>query len=278
VKNKLIIIRIKGGLGNQLFQYNLGEYLSSKLGYIVKYDIKTGYLNDAFNRNVCFNSIFNNDEALIYRGIFSNIFILRILKKITNLLNTSFFNYFYINENNNFNIEFLFHYLNITSNNLILEGYWQDINFIYDKFVEKLNLNQKEIFVNYNSNDLIIHYRSDHFSESFDFEYYNTAIKKMIFNFPNINNILIYSDSNKVTELLNYLKITYEIPIQADYNDYDPYLLLNTIAKSKYFIASNGTFSFWAMLLGKNRVIIAPPNLKINNLPINNNIYLYSNE
>ena len=278
MNNNIIIIRIKGGLGNQLFQYNLGEYLSSKFGYIVKYDVKTGYLNDTFNRNVCFHSIFNNDETLIYRGIYSNIYILRILKKITTLFNTSFLKYLYLDENINISTESLFEYLKKSSNNFILEGYWQDINLIYDKFIEKLNLNQKKSFIDYNSNDLIIHYRSDNFSDSFDFEYYNISINKMISNYPNINNIFIYSDSKKVIELLNYLKNIYSIPIQADYNDYDPYLLLNTISRSKYFIASNGTFSFWAMLLGNNRFIIAPPNLKTNNFPLNSNIYFYSNE
>jgi hypothetical protein len=43
----MIIIKLQGGLGNQLFQYALGKNLSSR-GRIVKYDIVSGFLNPKF--------------------------------------------------------------------------------------------------------------------------------------------------------------------------------------------------------------------------------------
>lgn len=275
---KLVILRIKGGLGNQLFQYNLGEYLNQELGYNIKYDIKTGYLNDAFNRSVCFHSIFKDNNKLIYKGVYNNIHTLRILKLISIHFKTNLFNYFYLDEDNNINKQTLFSYLKISQNKIILEGYWQDLDLIYNKFLEKLNNSLTEAFFSFTTNDLIVHYRSDNFSDSLSFEYFYLSINNMINRYPNINNIYIYSDSNKVTNLLNYLKDRISINIHIDYNDYDPFLLLYTISKSKFFIGSNGTFSLWAMLLGTNRVIFTPPTLSSITSSLNGNIYLNSNE
>lgn len=275
---KVVTLRIKGGLGNQLFQYNLGEYLNQKLGYTIKYDIKTGYLNDAFNRSVCFHSIFKNNDKLIYKGFFNNIYTLRILKLISIRFKINFLNYFYFDEDSNITKTTLFSYLINSKNNIILEGYWQDLDLIYSKFIEKLNNSLTEPFFSYTTNDLIVHYRSDNFSDSLSFEYFNLSINNMINKYPNINNIYIYSDSNKVINLLNYLKDRIPINIHIDYYDYDPFLLLSTISRSKYFIGSNGTFSLWAMLLGTNRVVLTPPIVSSKISSYNGNIYLTSNE
>ena len=278
MKNKLLIIRIKGGLGNQLFQFNLGEYIRTNYEIDIKYDIKTGYVNDAFNRSVCFESIFGNNKNLIYSGIFNKVSLLRFLKYYTFIFNKSFLNYLFLEEEKNISKEVLFNLINKSSNNIILEGYWQYLSLVNSKFIDKLNRSIIAPIINYSQNDLIVHYRSDNFSDSLNFEYFETSIIFMLNKYPNINNIIIYSDSKKVLNLLKYLKNKFDIKIEVDFNDYDPFFLMSTVSRSKYFIPSNGTFSLWSILLGENRFILLPPTLRSKDLSNFNNYFLTGSE
>jgi hypothetical protein len=276
--SKKIIIRIKGGLGNQLFQYCLGEFIYSRLKIIVNYDIKTGYLNDSFNRKNSFHSLYKQNNNLIYTGILNNIYLLRILKRLSIKFNIPIAKYIYLEEDKNIFIVDLIEYLNKTKNNIILEGYWQDISIVNSKFIAKLNTSLIDPIINYSKNDLIVHYRSDNFSDSLKFEYFESSINFMLHNFPNINIIIIYSDSKKVLNLLDYLKSRFNIKIEVDFNDYDPFLLMSTVSRSNYFIPSNGTFSLWSMLLGENRFILLPPNMRTKDLSNFKNFYLTGSE
>lgn len=276
--SKKIIIRIKGGLGNQLFQYCLGEFICSRLKIIVNYDIKTGYLNDSFNRKNSFHSLYKQNNNLIYTGILNNIYLLRILKRLSIKFNIPIAKYIYLEEDKNISIVDLIEYLNKTKNNIILEGYWQDISIVNSKFIAKLNTSLIDPIINYSKNDLIVHYRSDNFSDSLKYEYFESSINFMLHNFPNINIIIIYSDSKQVLNLLDYLKCRFNIKIEVDFNDYDPFLLLSTVSRSNYFIPSNGTFSLWSMLLGKNRFILLPPNMRTKDLSNFKNFYLTGSE
>lgn len=276
--SKKIIIRIKGGLGNQLFQYCLGEFIYSRLKIIVNYDIKTGYLNDSFNRKNSFHSLYKQNKNLIYTGMLNNIYVLRILKRLSIKFNIAIANYIYLEEDKNIYMVDLIEYLNKTKNNIILEGYWQDISIVNSKFIAKLNTSLIDPIINYSDNDLIVHYRSDKFSDSLKFEYFDTSISFMLNKYPNINNIIIYSDSNLVLNLFEYLKNKFNLKIKVDFNDYDPFLLMSTVSRSKYFIPSNGTFSLWSILLGDSRFILLPPSLRTNDLSNFNNFYLTGSE
>ena len=46
-----MILRLKGGLGNQLFQYAAMRALSLRLGLELKLDIDTGFANDPYHRS-----------------------------------------------------------------------------------------------------------------------------------------------------------------------------------------------------------------------------------
>ncbi len=276
--NKKIIIRIKGGLGNQLFQLNLGELISSELGIIVKYDIKTGYINDVFNREVCFFSIYKNNEHLVYKGFFNKLLYLRLLKIVSLRFKLRFFKWIYLDENRNVDTSDLFAVIKSSGSKIILEGYWQKIDFISDNFLKILNKNLKKPMIKYSVNDLVVHYRSDNFSDSFSYEYFDKAIKLMLTKYTNINQIIVYSDSVRVLKLIEYLNLRNLITLKHDYSDYDPFTLLSTLVTSKYFIPSNGTFSFWALLLGRERIILLPPALKLSSFYKFENLYIKSDK
>ena len=57
----MVIVKIWGGLGNQLFQYSFGKYLSVKLSTPVKYDIQTTNSLNSFTQRNFVLSAFNLD-------------------------------------------------------------------------------------------------------------------------------------------------------------------------------------------------------------------------
>ncbi len=84
----MIIVKIWGGLGNQLFQYSFGKYLAAILGAEVKYDIQvTNTLNSFTQRDLAI-SFFNVEMPLATQAevnqkkYFSNIYLARLERKI----------------------------------------------------------------------------------------------------------------------------------------------------------------------------------------------------
>lgn len=88
----MIIVKIWGGLGNQLFQYSFGKYLAARLNTAVKYDIQiTNKLNSFTQRDLAI-SFFNVEmEIATVREIskkkyFSNIQLARVERKMAQSL------------------------------------------------------------------------------------------------------------------------------------------------------------------------------------------------
>ena len=230
---KKIQIMTKGGLGNQLFQVSLAEYLYNKnmntnIKIILndswyyqqnkrKFNLKE-YYNYKFN--VCNNKIKFIDKVFSYR---SEKIVSYFLKK------------------------------NIILNNC-LDGYWQDIffaNFLNLKnFNEKLFLKNKLLPKKY----FIIHFRGDDFFYSkshhvINLDFYNRALKNFR-EYP----IIAIGDENHTLYMIKQLKnsnITY-----YEMSEFDAF---SSIINSSGGIASNSTFCWWgiylSLKLGKNKFI-----------------------
>ena len=57
----MIIVKIFGGLGNQLFQYYFGKYVASILNTTVKYDVRTNYSGKNYTSRSLGLSSFNTE-------------------------------------------------------------------------------------------------------------------------------------------------------------------------------------------------------------------------
>lgn len=126
----MIIVKIWGGLGNQLFQYSFGKYLAAMLNTEVKYDIQiTNTLNSFTQRDLAI-SFFNVEmEVAAAREInekkyFSNIQLARLERKLAQRL--PFLLKTHIVESNEPKPFGSIHF----RDNCYYEGYWQSYKYL----------------------------------------------------------------------------------------------------------------------------------------------------
>ena len=227
-KNK--IIKIKGGLGNQLFQIAFAEYLKNQFKLNIKLDIswfknqkKRSFLIDDFLIKPKFEIInYNNnfiDKVFSYR---SENLISTLLKK-KKLPKINLFN-----------------------------GYWQDL-FFAKYLKEKIVLNKKFFNEKKTEEYYIIHLRRGDFLDSkvhyiLPDEYYARNVKF----FDDKKIYLLSSDEN---EAIGFLKKT---NIKAEFLNTNEFDAFNLILNASGGIASNSTFCWWSIFLSKNRNWVFP--------------------
>lgn len=135
----MIIIKVQGGLGNQLLQYSIGHAIATLYNKEVAYDLsffegetkytKRPYLLDKFKVDVRKATTLEIEETRYPRGFFSKGYAL-----ITRILNKYFFKTYYIGYNKDFFA------LVSKKQSLYLEGFWQSYKY-YEKILEKLSCN-----------------------------------------------------------------------------------------------------------------------------------------
>ncbi|MEY2701667.1 MAG: hypothetical protein RLY43_300 [Bacteroidota bacterium] len=263
----MIITKLKGGLGNQLFQYAFGRYLAEKNNDTLKLDIiglqqnskdtLRFYLLDKFNITA---GIANRDEIQKIKnplGFFSKIF--RFLK-------TKIFRKFYIG----FEEKLL-----KLKGNIYLDGYFQselyfkEIESILKKeFTLKNSLSQiaqkiEEQIHNKGASVSIHIRRGDYITDSSaakahgtcDLNYYAQAISKISSSVTNPAFFIFSDDIEWVKENLKVENATYVS--NPNLTEYEELILMS---KCKHNIIANSTFSWWAawLNLNINKIVITP--------------------
>lgn len=278
------IVKIYGGLGNQLFQYNFGQFLKDKYEIDIFYDI-SWFSNIPKNNTKNFfelNKIF--DISIYNKNIpFQNYYI-RSLKKFPPNLRNYFKpkNYFF--EDENFH-NFIFNY-----EENFFYGYWQNIKYFeYKKNYEDIlkEYFNKNIIENdlYNlivkNNSVAVHFRGgDYFNKKNNKifgnictdEYYYSAIKYFFNTLENPYFFIFSNDMLYAKKFINnkFKNNTRFFFVEGNSNFED--LSLMTICKN--IIIANSTFSWWAAYLKNydNKKVIAPSKW-INSDKINNIIF-----
>ena len=281
----MIIVKIWGGLGNQLFQYAFGKYLSLKLNTELKFDLQTNYKSTNFtNRSVGLNNFNINfsqatkSEISKFKYFDTDLFF-RLERKLIQKL--PFLNRNYVvqdlklpqKKETNFR------------DNCYYEGYWQSYKYL--TLNETILLN--EISLKYSlksgiedsidtiesSQSISLHIRrGDYISIKDNLElfgicsinYYQEAIQYFTRQYSNPKFFIFSDDINWAKE--NFIGTQY-IYIEGNQPAQDMYLM----SKCKDNIIANSTFSWWGAWLNsnKNKIIIAPKhwyNGAINNLTI----------
>lgn len=272
----MIIVRLKGGMGNQMFQYALGRALAIKNNAPLGVDLASlldrtprpkshrftfyDYYLDVFNIKA--EIIPQSKVPFIYKtfkgklGLYFDYFRRKFLK----LPGTE---KGFIFDSTVFNLR----------PDTYLDGYWQspkyftgieDIirsDFTFKKeFPENIRILMKEIKEN---NSLCIHVRRGDFignpvHDILSKEYYNEGIDKMK-NSVKIGKIYIFSNDIKWCEE----NMKFEFPTMFVGEEYsgekaEGHLLL--MSSCKYFIIPNSTFSWWGAWLSnrEGKIVIAP--------------------
>ena len=269
----MLISKLKGGLGNQLFIYSFvyslsRRYLSDFCFDLDEYKFKIGRKLEldkfSFDLKEC-----NKNDLKKFKKISRFTFEEKIkLKFKINLFNKK------IIKEDNFNIRKLDNVYN-KNKNYYIDGYWQNIKFFLDnrnvlnnKFKITNNHLSEKYFKLQNkiikNNDIVcLHIRKGDYLKNqnlliykkINMEYYKNALEILRKDSPNIN-IYIFSDDyewvSKNFECKNSIMMnTYKL------NTIEEFTLMSQFNK---IIITNSTYSLWASILNNfnSKLIICP--------------------
>ena len=258
----MIIIKLKGGLGNQMFQYAFGRLLAAQNNAEVKFefsgdkkDTQREYKLDKFNTSVQFAG---PEEANKLRYPFG--FASRVVEKIkTGVLKR-------------YNIGYEPGLLG--RKNGYLEGYWQSYKYlepIKDILAKELALKEpvdqkhktilekmrdtNSVCVQVRRGDYVTDPKTSSEHLVFGLEYYDKAFELLK---TKVTDPVLFVFSDDIEWCRNNLKLDPPVffadPAIPDYEDFA------LAARCKHNIIANSSFGFWAAWLNDNpgKVVIAP--------------------
>lgn len=251
-----LILRLRGGLGNQMFQYASAKKISLENKENILIDDLTGFINDKEYKRKFQLDNFSIDYQKINKNIFFlSIYLLRIkiyyfLKK---KLKFKIINYYDDDDS--------LSDLNFKDNRYIfLNGLWQNYKYfesirkilIKEFSLKDLKINVDDYINNFDSsNHVAVHIRNYDKNKKFEnnlprsyyekaFDYFGKHLDNPVF--------LIFSDdilyANKITNNLKYKVVINE-------NKYPKKEILdfNLMLQFKNFIIANSTYSWWPAYL-----------------------------
>jgi len=273
----MIVIKVNGGLGNQMFQYAFGRAISLQLNTQLKLDVswfneipKTDTIRE-YELN-CFNIkplIASDDEIKKTKGPIG-LFPKRVssfLRKMNILFESS-----YVMEK-----EFYYNPAMLLSvDNSYFEGYWQSYRY-FDKYKEVI---KKDFLENYSlskdkqnilekvksCNTISLHIRrGDYVSNAnannyhgvSSLKYYYEAIKYIKDKIENPYFIIFSDDIDWVKK---NLKVESPLLFIENQNNDRPFDDIYLMSLCKHNIIANSSFSWWGAYLNmnSNKIVIAP--------------------
>ena len=279
----MIIVRINGGLGNQIFQYATARAISIKLNRKLLLDIAWYHdintLDDQSDPNATTIRDFLLDNFNIQSRIINKIHLNWIKRLEIRSKNSKFYkllldgplnNFSYTTiDRNNFSLESI-----QTHQHVYLTGYWQnnDIfeeykNLISDELILKypLSANNQDYLNSINAtNSVAIHVRrGDYISKpnsqkvhaSCSNNYYYDSIEYIQ---KKMNDLHYFIFSDDIAWVKNNL--TFNTNTTFIDNESPAYEHLYLMSQCKHQITANSTFSWWAAWLNTNpdKTIITP--------------------
>lgn len=274
----MIVVKLMGGLGNQMFQYAFAKNLAIKNNTVLKVDLS--FLLDRTPReNFIFREydlgIFNlnveqikKDELQQFLAPRRQSFFDRVLgkKKIdTQIIKEQFF---------------YFDATNIsTKENIYIEGYWQtekyfkeiestiknDFSFQYPLSELETTLNNQirstnSICVNFRRTDFVNLKNSADTHGVTEMDYYEHAIQLIA---EKVYEPHFYIFSDDIEWCKENIKLNYPMTfVDHQYKGIKFSSYLQLMKNCKHFIIPNSTFAWWAAWLAENenKVVIAPKN------------------
>ena len=272
----MIIIKVQGGLGNQLLQYSIGYVIAHEYGKEVAYDLsffeqdtkytKRPYLLDKFNLEV---RVATKEEIENVRYPYGKIS--RFCNLFVRALNKYFLKKYYIAYDKNF-------FTRVKNNDrLYLEGFWQSYQY-YKGSLKGLSqvitlkdvsgLTRAQQMLSFKEKTTVsIHIRRGDFlnanagTQVVPKEYYEHAVPLLEKNVTLPTYYIFSDDIEWVKETLGYLfKDTVYVsgPQGLHLTDWEEFALMK---ECTHAIISNSTFSWLATLLtNRNDKVVFYPN------------------
>lgn len=260
----MIIIRLHGGLGNQLFQLTAALHLQARNNMQINFYVDH-LKNYETPRKFMLKEIL--PKEVIWQFAKPNWFVQTILKYRINKVFPFFFKWSITHKN-------------ITSvkpcSFYVIDDYFQDISMFYDQinivtaYINSAANSNKKVLSIYNSNGqfqntVALHIRrGDYVNEKYSKilvtqpnEYYKNAIFKVG---RMVESILVFTN-DEINDIINIDKMPYTLSQTLNLNDVEEFLLMSKFTK---LIIANSTYSFWAAIAASKAIcttdIIAPKN------------------
>lgn len=265
----MVIVRIQGGLGNQLFQYAFGLYIAKKYDLVVKFDAQLNIdINGVTKRDLSINKcgfelpLASANEIKSITSMYSNSFWYRFKRKITQKIpfTDSFYRVQCFNP----------HIINfdLSKDNVYYDGYWQDSRIVEDVLailLDKIHLKKDNVDNQIHQDRIVsIHVRRG--------DYINVGKNIGIFSICKIEYFqkAISYLNNKIEDLHYYVfSDDIEWAKQNFTGDFFTFIEGNSavddllmMSNCKYNIISNSTFSTWAAYFNTypDKIVVYPQN------------------
>jgi hypothetical protein len=283
----MVVVRLKGGVGNQLFMYAAARRLSLHNNVPLKLDISSGFRHDYYQRDYRLNHFNIKAESASPYQSFHGSFG-RVRRQILRMISRcyKFEQRPYLDEEFG---EFDPRLLNLQVGGIIyLEGYWASERYFKD--IEGIIRDELQIVTRHDAenlalaekihstNSVCIHVRRlrglpsktdatlDPFNPALSVDYYKKGIEIIA---SKIANPVFYCFGDYPQWLVENIKVDYPLIVINHNKDEKDYEDLWLMSLCKHFIIANSTFSWWgAWLSNHNDKIVMVPDTNIyHNLP-----------
>jgi len=289
----MIITRLIGGMGNQLFQYAMGRSLALRKKTELKLD--KSWLERTFKTGT------PRDYRLHYFNVIENFATLEEIQKVKNRQGgivarvfsrmfrkeTPYYKQFIVNEHQDFVFDPNIYKIGA---DVYLQGYWN--NEKYFKDIEKIIRDEFEIKIPPDQknqqllekikgcNSVSIHIRrGDYAKDKRTNQHHGTCsldyyIKAAEIITGKISRPFFFAFSDDIPWVKKNLKLKYPISYIDNNDDEHSYEDLRLMSACKYNIIANSSFSWWGAWLNRNpdKIVIAPkkwlnnPNIDTSNV------------
>ena len=276
----MIVVKLFGGLGNQLFQYAFGKKKSLETNQKLYLETEYGFKNDPYHRIYNLAPFKIEDNLLKNDPISIDLENLKIDKKhwqgrIKNYLLTIKRIQWQLIIEKNLTYDSS---IQIKKNNVYIDGYWQSEKYFKDirnGILQDLQL--KNPLQNENASiskkmsevvSVALHIRRMHgikikeekhheIHGGLDFSYYQNALTIISKKHPKIT-IFVFSDD--IPWVKENFKSEFPVEFMSQNDDAHNYLDLILMSHCQHQIIANSTFSWWGAWLNQNpeKIVIAP--------------------
>jgi len=274
----MILLKLKGGLGNQLFQYACGRALSIRNNEELKLDI-TEYSNNNTTDVVRHYSLshFNIKATIVaVKEIEKMKYPHGFISKVARAFRTKVRREFYINFNPN---------IIKRKGNIYLDGFFQTEKYFIDKekeirrdltlksrlntkvkeLSEKITNAQRSVSLHVRRGDYVNHPVSNKYNGTCSVEYYRCALDIITKKVGAIPKIFIFSDD------IDWVRENMPFPYPTTYvsspeiKDYEE---LHLMSLCHHHIIANSSFSWWGAWLDprSDKIVVAPKRWTLKNV------------
>lgn len=274
----MIITKLTGGLGNQMFQYAVARSLSLYKNIPFKLDINDydttchnsdtlrKYALSIFNIDESFSTAEENDRLLGVNNIY-----LKMKCRIPNALRGYFLKQIFLESHYHYDSKIW-----QTGMDFYLIGYWQSEKYFFNEndqirrdftLKKQLSIKAKEWLRKINTTNAVsLHIRrGDYITNMHTNTYHGTCSPGYYFKASDIikqriSNMELFIFSDDISWVKKNLKVTVPVNFVSDSRGIQDYEEMMLMSKCKHNIIANSSFSWWGAWLNQNRdkIVIAP--------------------